>query len=251
MRSALPHRRRLAFALCAALAIALSIAGLAAAKMTSHKLAPKLCETTGGGKFVDIPGFPGERIDRRLLADIRWIEHRYPIYITDGYSMSDVHAAGGEHPIGLALDIVPNKAEGGTWNDLDALAAWAEPKQNQPRAPFRWVGYDGDAGHGRGNHLHLSWSHSDALPGHPAKLVDTIRCPDPIGSQTTAPPPPTGGSPTGDPPTTGTSGHRGGHRGGHRHRGHGQGHSGGGGGVRPKLQLAPPVPEPGEFGPGS
>ena len=29
-----------------------------------------------------------------------------------------------------------------------------------PRPPFRWVGYDGDAGHGCGNHLHLSWNHA-------------------------------------------------------------------------------------------
>ena len=29
-----------------------------------------------------------------------------------------------------------------------------------PRPPFRWVGYEGDAGHGCGNHLHLSWNHA-------------------------------------------------------------------------------------------
>ena len=30
------------------------------------------------------PGFPGEKIDRRLLPDIRWMKHRYDILITDG-----------------------------------------------------------------------------------------------------------------------------------------------------------------------
>ena len=84
------------------------------ARMSSTKLSPTLCETTGGGKFVSIPGFPGEMIDRRLLADIRWLRKRYQIFITDGYSMDDVHASNGEHPLGLALDIVPDKAAGGT-----------------------------------------------------------------------------------------------------------------------------------------
>ena len=51
--------------------LALTLAGLAAARMQSTKLRPGLCETTGGGRFVDIPGFPGETIDRRLLTDIR------------------------------------------------------------------------------------------------------------------------------------------------------------------------------------
>jgi hypothetical protein len=173
--------------------VGLGLVALAVASpMRSTKLGPRLCETTGGGKFVRIPGFPGEMIDRRLLTDIKWIEERYPIYITDGYSMDDVHAENGEHPIGLALDIVPNKAEGGRWPDITALAHWAEPRQNRPRLPFRWVGYNGDAGHGRGNHLHLSWSHSVTRPGRAAKTVETIRCPVPG----TTPPPPS------EPPTT-------------------------------------------------
>ncbi|MDX6580836.1 MAG: hypothetical protein QOI10_20 [Solirubrobacterales bacterium] len=244
--------RALLSALAVAAVAVLAVAGMASARMSSQKLGPKLCETTGGGKFVAIPGFPGEMIDRRLLADIRWIEKRYPIFITDGYSMDAVHAASGEHPIGLAIDIVPNKAEGGTWNDIDALALWAEPKQNQPRAPFRWVGYDGDEGHGRGNHLHLSWSHSETKPGHPAALVDTVRCPDPIGGSTNPPPDPPDPpdeptQPTG--PTTGGAAPHGHHAGDpdrnrSRDRDHGARHDGhGSGGVSGKLTLAPPVPE--------
>jgi hypothetical protein len=235
MTTPLDSRRLLAL-LGIATAIALAVAGVAAARMTSTKISPTLCETTGGGKFVAIPGFPGEMIDRRLLADIRWLRKRYPIFITDGYSMSDVHAEEGEHPIGLALDIVPDKAAGGRWSDITRLARWAEPKQDQPRAPFRWVGYDGDEGHGRGDHLHLSWSHSETRPGFTAKLIDTIRCPDPIGTPTEPPAPPTGGSPEGTPPDDG-QGHRGrGHRGG-GHGGHGSGGIGG------KLALAAPVVE--------
>jgi len=147
--------------------------------MRSTKIAPGVCKTVGGGKFVGIPGFPGERIDRRLLRDIRWMRRAYDIFITDGYSTAPYHAPNGEHPIGLALDIVPHKARGGTWAKITRLAKLAEPKQNRPRAPWRWVGYNGDAGHGRGHHLHLSYLHSDTKPRRPARIVYTHRCPQP------------------------------------------------------------------------
>ena len=131
--------------LCASLALA------GGSKMRSTKIGNKLCQTTGGGKIAPIPGFPGERVDRRLLRDIRWMQKRWKIFITDGFSRDSVHSINGEHPLGLALDIVPDKARGGTWKMIDRLAAWAEPKQNRPRSPFRWVGYDGDSGHGHGH----------------------------------------------------------------------------------------------------
>src|SRR5262245_3597416 len=97
--------RRLTTVLAGALA-SLAIVAPAGAEMVSVKLPNGTCQTTGGGRFVPIPGFPGERIDRRLLADIAWLEKRYPIFVTDGYSLDPVHAANGEHPLGLALDIV-------------------------------------------------------------------------------------------------------------------------------------------------
>jgi hypothetical protein len=155
--------------------------------MHSVQLQEGLCQTTGGGQFVPIPGFPGESIDVRLLDDIAWMVQRYKIFITDGYATAG-HAAGGEHPIGLAIDIIPNTAVGGKWRKVTKLARWAEPTQNQPRAPFRWVGYNGDAGHGRGNHLHLSWMHSVTKPQQPAETVYTRFCPP---ESTPAPPPPT------------------------------------------------------------
>ena len=126
---------------------------------------------TGGGRIVDIPGFPGERIDRRLLADIAYLQRRYHVHVTDGYARGG-HAFSGEHPIGLAVDIVPGP--GGSWDDVDRLARWAEPRQNRPRSPFRWVGYNGDRKHGRGHHLHLSWQHSAAKPGRTARTVWTL-----------------------------------------------------------------------------
>jgi hypothetical protein len=150
-----------------------------------------LCETTGGGEFVAIPGFPGEMIDVRLLKDVEWMVQRYKIFITDGYATSG-HAPNGEHPIGLALDIVPNKAAGGSWKKVTRLARWAEPTQNSPRAPFRWVGYNGDSGHGRGHHLHLSWMHSKTKPKVPAEVVYTRFCPGGGGSPSQPPSQPSG-----------------------------------------------------------
>lgn len=212
--------------------LALALVGVATAAMQSTKLGPSLCETTGGGRFVDVPGFPGEQIDRRLLRDVRMLVRRYSIFITDGYSTDPVHAANGEHPIGLALDIVPDKTAGGRWSDIDRLAAWAEPRQDRPREPFRWVGYDGDSGHGRGNHLHLSWSHSEVKPRRPARTVHTVRCPRPGGAP--APEEPVGNE-TEDPVGSGGSG-------GGTLAGSGSSDSGG---IGSKPRLARPVAESG------
>ncbi len=199
--------RLLVGCLCMLVAV-VAVSASATAKMRSTKLAPGLCETTGGGKFVDLPGFPGEMIDRRLLTDIRWLRKRYPLFVTDGYSSGPEHAANGEHPLGLALDIVPNFDAGGSWAEITSLALFAEPKQNKPVQPFRWVGYDGDAGHGRGHHLHLSWSHSVVKrPDRPAWTVYTMRCPTPPSTTAPpAPPPPSGGAIGAGPVPGGTAG---------------------------------------------
>jgi hypothetical protein len=190
-------------------AVLLAVLALPApAKMQSTKVEGGLCLTEGGGRFVGIPGFTGEKIDRRLLRDIKYLKRNYKIFVTDGFSTDPVHSANGEHPIGLGLDIVPNFAKGGTWGDIDRLAEWAEPKQNSPVAPFRWVGYDGDANHGRGHHLHLSWMHSPAKFGKPADSVYTMRCPkrgpkrgdgQSGGDKPDKPEPPSGGTEAGEP----------------------------------------------------
>ena len=205
----------------------LCVAAAGAAGMRSEKLDRHLCKTVNGGKFVPIPGFPGEKIDRRLLPDIRWMKRRFDIFITDGYSRDPVHAENGEHPIGLATDIVPDAAKGGTWNEIGELAHLAEPHQNEPIMPWRWVGWNGDPGHGRGNHLHLSWSHSPTPPGHPARVVYTRRCPQSGGDQQ---------------PSGGNHHHRGG-GGSNGGTGAGSGDgSGPSGGTSPKVgKLAPVV----------
>ena len=58
---------------------------------------------------------------------------------------------------------------------MTRLARWAEPRQNRPRAPFRWVGYNGDANHGCGHHLHLSWSHAEVARYRIAPWVEVFR----------------------------------------------------------------------------
>lgn len=231
---------RIAVTVAAGLVAAMAVVAIATGAMRSTKLGPSLCETTGGGKFVDIPEFPGEKIDRRLLADVRMLERRYKIFVTDGYSMDGVHSPNGEHPVGLALDIVPDKAAGGTWAQIDRLARWAEPKQGMPRTPFRWVGYDGDSGHGRGHHLHLSWGHSEVRPGHVARTVYTVRCP----ASTTTPPKPPEPEPEPQPPDGGgtTPGTGGGGSGGDDNV---VAPTSGSGGIGSKPRLAPRAVESG------
>ena len=141
------------------------------------------------GEIVPIPASvpheEGDMIDRRIVPDLRWIAQRYPIYITDGFSgrlpdgehvgCSGCHVEHSDHLNGLAVDIVPLNGDGRcdtNWRGITRLAHWAEPRQNLVRPPFRWVGYDGDAGHGCGNHLHLSWMHAPAPPSQLAEWVE-------------------------------------------------------------------------------
>jgi hypothetical protein len=98
------------------------------------------------------------------------LEDRYKVKITAGYATTG-HAPGGEHPLGLAVDVVPDPAKGGSWDDVNALAKWAAAHPDV----FRFVGYDGRfgttawPGHGEGNHLHLSW-HGGGVDGDTAPL---------------------------------------------------------------------------------
>jgi hypothetical protein len=174
-------RPRLAILLLSALLAALLTAVAAAPAlggMQSTKINRHLCATVGGGRFVKIRAFPGEYIDRRLIPDIRWMKRRFDIFITDGYSLSRIHSRKGEHPRGLALDIVPYWSRGGNWNKIGRLAHKAEPRRDRPRPPWRWVGYNGDANHGRGHHLHLSYMHSPTRYNDPARVVYTRKCPE-------------------------------------------------------------------------
>jgi len=141
---------------------------------------------------ASVPHEEGDMVDRRIVPDLRWIAQRFPIYITDGYSgplpngehvgCHGCHVKGSDHYNGLAVDIVPlywsDKCDV-HWRGITRLAQWAEPQQNRPAAPFRWVGYEGDAGHGCGNHLHLSWEHAAAPQFQLAEWVEVF----PVGAQ--------------------------------------------------------------------
>ena len=138
----------------------------------------RLRSLRGGGRFVRIPGMPWARLDRRLIPDLLYLVKRYHVRVGDGYAPSG-HAPRGEHPLGLAVDLTPGP--GGSWRQLARLARFAEPRQNRPRPPWRWVGWTGDPYHGsprtcrpRPNcpaHLHLSWAHG---PGRPRRPVRTV-----------------------------------------------------------------------------
>jgi hypothetical protein len=227
MRGIAPSARRIVRggACAAALAAsALLLAGPAAAE--PPPASTKLVYATGSIVPIpaSIPHEEGDMVDRRIVPDLRWIAARYPIFITDGYSgplpdgehvgCNGCHVAGSDHYNGLAVDIVP--IEGGTkcdasWAPITRLALWAEPQQNHPVPPFRWVGYDGDAGHGCGNHLHLSWNHAPAPRYQLAEWVEVF----PAGSEATtrkprgkpaSPPPPKPSGPSGgitQPPSGG------------------------------------------------
>lgn len=138
-----------------------------------------LASRTRGGRWVPIPGQTWARVDRRILPGVLFLVRRYHVRITEGYGTVG-HEPFGEHPLGLAVDIEPGA--GGTWADVSRLARWAEPRQNRPRAPFRWVGWNGDFNHGHPSvcrrrlgcapHLHISWSHT---PTPPRQLARTVR----------------------------------------------------------------------------
>ncbi len=161
----------------AGLVIALLCAALLWAASTASAGPLSTRSVYAPGKIVPIPASipheAGDMVDKRILPNLRWIAQRYPIFVTDGYSgplpsgehagCDNCHTRGSDHYNGLAVDLVPvgggSKCDA-TWTPITRLALWAEPKPGLPAPPFRWVGYDGDAGHGCGHHLHLSWNHA-------------------------------------------------------------------------------------------
>jgi hypothetical protein len=139
----------------------------------------------GAQWLMPVPG-TGAICDRRIVQDVVWILDTYHAALGDCYAASG-HEAGGEHPLGLAVDLVPGPD--GSWDLLDKLAhdmGWRESCAasgcNESRAnggcfsemlkPFCFIGWNGYPGHGAGDHIHLSWQHSS---GRPAGTVYTLR----------------------------------------------------------------------------
>ena len=147
------------------------------------------------GRFVHIPRSvphaPGAYIDKRIRRNLIFLANHFRIYVVEGFAgrlpngdkvgCPQCHVSHSEHKIGLAVDIVPLHNDGTgkcnkRWKSVSKLAKWAEPRQNQPLPPFRWVGYDGDEDHGCGNHLHLSWNHDDRYVKYkPSRWVEVFK----------------------------------------------------------------------------
>jgi hypothetical protein len=165
---------------CLAAVMAVAVGSLAGAGLSAAAPAPVYHTVYAPGKIVAvgaaIPHAPGVMVDRRIIPDLKYLAQTYPIYVVEGYAgplagygevgCRKCHVTHSDHYNGLATDIVPLDWDGagcdGSWRGITRLARWAEPRQNHPRLPFRWVGYNRDANHGCGNHLHLSWDHSPA-----------------------------------------------------------------------------------------
>jgi hypothetical protein len=190
---------------------------VAAAPASAGALATRAVYASG--RIVPIPASvpheAGDMVDRRIVPDLRWIAARFPIYVTDGYSgplpsgahvgCHGCHVKHSDHYNGLAVDIVPLDGSSGcdaSWRPISRLAHWAEPVQSRPRPPFRWVGYNGDAGHGCGDHLHLSWEHAIAPMFQLAEWVEVF----PVGRQGAAKQPQPTAPPSGVKPPKGPQG---------------------------------------------
>lgn len=214
-------------------AIFLAAAALLAGVPAAAQGAPPTRIVHASGRIVPIPAAvpheQGDMVDRRIVPDLRWIAARFPIYVTDGYSgplpggrragCNGCHVRHSDHYNGLAVDLVPlrwsNRCDR-NWRGITRLARWAEPRRNRPRPPFRWVGYEGDAGHGCGDHLHLSWEHAAAPQFQLAEWVEVFpvrgeriaRQPKPGAPPAGLTPPagPQGGSEPGPAPPTGSQG---------------------------------------------
>ncbi len=217
MASVAEKTGRALLALAALLALGLLLANTASAGPTSTRLA------YAAGEIVPLPASipheEGDMVDKRIVGDLRWIAARYPIYVTDGYSgpllngehagCDNCHVKGSDHYNGLAVDIVPLRPSSkcdANWTGITRLAEWAEPEQNHPVPPFRWVGYDGDAGHGCGHHLHLSWQHSPTAQFLLAEWVEVFPVGPAAGRKPRNPRPkaPSQKLPTGPPGGIGT-----------------------------------------------
>ena len=171
------------------LAAVLALGLMAAASSSAGPTSTRIVEVPG--EIVPIPAaIPHEEddmVDSRIVPDLRWLAQHFSIYVTDGYSgplpngehagCDGCHVKNSDHYNGLAVDIVPANPSSkcdANWKGITRLALWAEPVQNEPRPPFRWVGYDGDAGHGCGHHLHLSWNHAIAPMFQLAEWVEVM-----------------------------------------------------------------------------
>lgn len=134
-----------------------------------------------GQWLVAVPG-TGAECDARIVAQVVAILRRWHATLGDCYAPTG-HDPGGEHPIGLAVDLTPTPPS--SWRLIADLARWAGWRPacassgcaGKTGTAFRFVGYNdfpghGDPAHAGSNaHLHLSWDHG---PGRPAAWVRLV-----------------------------------------------------------------------------
>ena len=134
--------------------------------------APPSTPVSASGQWLArVPGVDAERCDARIIPDVLAVLSMFGLELTACYGGAP-HATDGEHPLGLATDLVPangdwdrtlTAAQAFGWSPSCAAAGCPD------RGPFRVVLYNGYPGHGdpahtSTPHLHLSWQHAPASP---------------------------------------------------------------------------------------
>ena len=134
------------------------------------------------GWLAPVPGFPGERCDRRIVADVVRLTRAYGLHLTDCFGGAP-HELDGEHPLGLAADVVARRRQ------LEPHAAARERRRlvarvrasglpgprAVPRGPLQRLSRATAIRASRARpHLHLSWQHGAASPFSPAPWVRTV-----------------------------------------------------------------------------
>jgi hypothetical protein len=143
-----------------------------------------------GGGLVSLPTSitGGARIecDRRIRPDVLVLVRRFRVRVTACFA---IHASGGEHPLGAAVDLVPEPdvAWSSSTERLARKVGWTTSCAASgvapacARPPFRFIGYNGFPDHGDpthchpckgGPHLHLSWLTSASI-GEPQNASRT------------------------------------------------------------------------------
>lgn len=159
-----------------------SVSGIAQAAFQMRSAA--LGKPPAKGKWLEyLPKFywlkPSEppKADRRIVPMMRYILWRFKQQAGDCFDVTPGrHSYYGEHPLGDGCDVYPNPRAGGTWDDTDKLAEWLHWRRSCtmsgcPNRAFKFIGYDGYPNHGKYNHLHLSFKHSQAKHGTRAAVV--------------------------------------------------------------------------------
>ncbi|WP_051323856.1 lytic transglycosylase domain-containing protein [Candidatus Solirubrobacter pratensis] len=139
----------------------------------------------GEGWLVAVPGSNGERCDARIVPDVLALLSRFGLRLSACYGGAP-HATDGEHPLGLATDLVPVDGDWGRTLTAARAFGWSPEcaAAGCPgRGPFRVVLYNGYPGHGdpahtSTPHLHLSWQHALAEPFTRARWVRVLIPPD-------------------------------------------------------------------------